>query len=76
MKAKTANAKATVPSSATRRIEIRPAVNRNAVILVVGCAGFTAIGAWAISLGNPYYILLGLFSVVFFGFGGVFAPVL
>ena len=51
--------------------EIKPAAARNALLLTLGCAGFTAIGVWMVVSGQE--VLAGALGVLFFGGGGIFA---
>ena len=58
----------------TDRLEIRPKTARNAILVGLGCAAFTAIGGALMYAGESAEEFFGgLLSVVFFGGGGLYA---
>lgn len=59
------------------RVEIRPHVVRNVVLLAFGCLAFVVLGVWmAIGQSVLTYRFVGILAVVFFGYGLTRLPAL
>jgi hypothetical protein len=60
-----------VARTAPEAIEIRPKAGRNALLLGLACAAFTAAGVYLVVGGED--VFAGLLAIVFFGGGGAWA---